>query len=250
MLTRRIAILSAASTLCGAGPAEPLAAMPIGRADLPWWRARHEAALARNKAGPVDLVWLGDSITQNWEKPDYKPVWDRFYGDRNAVNLGFSGDTTASVLWRLDHGEADGIAPKAVVLLIGANNLGRVHWGAEDTLAGIAAVIGRLRRKLPGAKIALLSVLPRAGDAWVRDTQAQIDAGLAERYARASGIAYVDVAREFVRDGRIDDALYSDPQESPPRPALHPNPAGMTRIATAIEGTLSAFMGDRNKLAG
>ena len=235
------------------GRAAPLAATPIGRMDLPWWRARHEEKLARLRAGPVRLVWLGDSITQNWEKrgptpeTDYAPVWDRFYGDRDAIDLGFSGDTTASVLWRLANGEVDGVAPRAVVLLIGANNLGHVHWGAPDTLAGIDAIMAELRRRLPESKVVLLGVLPRAGDAWVIDTHEKINQGLASRYAHAPGVTYLDVSPRFMRDGRIDDALYSDPHHTPPGGALHPNVAGMTLIATAIEGPLSACMGDRDK---
>src|SRR5689334_16852669 len=73
----------------------PLAARPISRLDLPWWRQRHEAVLERVRQGHVDLIFLGDSITQNWERRgppgwmDFAPVWDRFYGDRNAVNMGF-----------------------------------------------------------------------------------------------------------------------------------------------------------------
>jgi lysophospholipase L1-like esterase len=237
------------------GVAAPLAATPIGRMDLPWWRARHEEKLARLRAGPVRLIWLGDSITQNFERrgptpeTDYPPVWDRFYGDRDALNLGFSGDSTASVLWRLANGEVDGIAPAAVVLLIGANNLGHVHWGAEDTLAGIEAIMAELRRRLPGAKVVLLGVLPRAGDAWVIGTHDKINEGLAQRYGHAAGVTYIDASPQFMRGGRIDDDLYSDPHQSPPGGALHPNVAGMTRIATLIERPLSAYLGDRDKTA-
>src|SRR5215469_17578941 len=111
-----------------------LAATPISRMDLPWWRTRFEAKQAELKRDPPQLVFYGDSITQNWERhgpPDwmnFAPVWQRFYGDRRAINLGFVGDTTANLLWRIEHGEAGGIAPKVAVILIGANNLGRIHW--------------------------------------------------------------------------------------------------------------------------
>jgi hypothetical protein len=64
--------------LGAAGPARPrtvLAAVPIARLDLPWWRERHAAKLAELRRGPVELVFLGDSITQDWEKPEYQPAW-------------------------------------------------------------------------------------------------------------------------------------------------------------------------------
>ncbi len=248
----------AALFVAGPAPAAPrtiLAAVPIGRMDLPWWRARHEAVLRRLKSGePVDLVWLGDSITQNWEKhgppawQDYAPVWQHFYGDRHALNLGFVGDTTASVIWRLDHGEVAGISPKAVVLLIGANNLGRVHWGTEDTLAGIDAIIANLRQRLPEAKILLLGILPSDRTEWATETTLAVNRALATRYAHVPGVTFMDLSSLFVHDGKLDRALYYDPLETPPEPPLHPTAQGMTRIAEAIEPTLAAMLGDRSKV--
>ena len=101
--------------LSAAGSAEPrdkpardkpvLAATPLSRADLSWWRARHEAKLAELRQKRPDLIFLGDSITQGWESAgppdwlDFAPIWQQFYGGRNAVNLGFTGDATAHLLW-------------------------------------------------------------------------------------------------------------------------------------------------------
>ncbi|MBS0560023.1 MAG: hypothetical protein JSR21_08220 [Proteobacteria bacterium] len=235
-----------------AAPHTVLAAVPIGRTDLPWWRERHEAVLKRVRSGqPVKLVWLGDSITQNWEKhgppewQDYAPVWQHYYGDREALNLGFVGDTTASVLWRLQNGEVTGISPKAVVLLIGANNLGRVHWGAEDTLAGIDAIVADLRKRQPGAKILLLGILPSDRSAWATETTIAVNRALAQKYAHAEGVTFMDVGHLFMRDGRLDRDLFYDPKETPPRPPLHPTAQGMARIAAAIEPTLAAMLGDK-----
>ena len=136
-----------------------VATLPISRMDLPWWRERFEAKQVELRERHPRLIFLGDSITQNWERhgpPDWAddaPVWQRFYGDRDAVNLGFIGDTTASLIWRIRNGELDGISPKVVVVLIGANNLGRLHWSAEDTVAGIDTIMAELRRRLPRTKV-------------------------------------------------------------------------------------------------
>ena len=97
---------------------------------------------------------------------DFVPVWQRFYGGRNAVNLGFNGDATSHLLWRIENGEVAGIAPKVAVILIGANNLGRLHWPAEDTVAGIDAIVTQLRHRLPHTKLLLLGVLPSERSAW------------------------------------------------------------------------------------
>ena len=128
-------------------PHTVLAATPLSRMDLPWWRARFEAKQEELRTHHIDLMFLGNSITQDYEVSgppewrDFAPVWQRFYGDRNAINLGYNGDTTAHLLWRIENGEVAGIAPKVAVILIGANNLGRVHWSADDTVAGIDAIV-------------------------------------------------------------------------------------------------------------
>src|ERR1700712_2877190 len=189
-MLRRVMLLSLAlgPLLVGAAGARTiLAATPISRMDLPWWRARHEAKLAEIARIKPELIFLGDSITQDWEKSgppewqDFVPAWQRFYGDRRAVNLGFKGDTTASLLWRIRNGEVSGIAPKAAIILIGANNLGRVHWSAEDTVTGIEAIIAEPPRRLPATKLLLISVLPSERSAWVDENTVTINAALAQR---------------------------------------------------------------------
>src|SRR5689334_8224363 len=195
-----------------------LAATPIGRMDLPWWRARHEAKLHEIAQTKPDLIFLGDSITQNWEKSgppewqDFATTWKRFYGDRNAVNLGFTGDTTASLLWRIRNGEVDHIAPKAAVVLIGANNLGKVHWSAEDTVAGIDAVIDELHRRLPATKILLLAMLPSERSAWITEATARVNRLLAAKYQESPSVAYLDVSAMFMRKGVLNRDLYYDPK--------------------------------------
>ena len=83
---------------------------------MDWWMPRHEEKLARIRElaaahQPVDVVFIGDSITHNWEK-DGQAVWASHYARYNALDLGFGGDHTENVLWRLQHGEIDGIRPK------------------------------------------------------------------------------------------------------------------------------------------
>jgi lysophospholipase L1-like esterase len=234
----------------------PLAAVPISRMDLPWWRERHEAVLQRLRQGKVDLIFLGDSITQDWEKhgppgwQDFQPIWERFYGDRNAVNMGFTGDTTASLLWRIENGEVDGISPKVAVILIGANNLGRVHWSAEETVTGIDAIIKQLRRRLPRTRLLLLSVLPSERSAWASEQTVTINHLLAERYGDRGDVTFLDVTQVFMKNGRPDPDLYLDRFRDQSEPLLHPSAQGQERLAAFIEPTLATLMGDRNHLLG
>ena len=114
-----------------------------------WWLPRHEEKMALKASMPrIDLVFLGDSITQAWET-EGADVWEEYYAPRHAVNLGFNGDRTENVLWRLKNGEVDGINPKVLVLLIGTNNTGHRQDCAQDTAKGIEEILKVLAEKLP-----------------------------------------------------------------------------------------------------
>ena len=234
-----------------AGERTVLAATPIGRTDLAWWRHRHEAKLRELARDKPELIFLGDSITEDWELSgppawrDFAPQWCRFYGDRHAINLGFKGDTTASLLWRIENGEVAGIAPKAAVVLIGANNLGRVHWSAEDTVAGIGAILDQLHKRLPRTKILLLGVLPSERSAWISETTARINRMLAARYGDDPSVSYLDLTALFMRNGVLNRELFLDPRLTPPDPPLHPTAEGQVLMARAMEPVLAKMLGDR-----
>jgi lysophospholipase L1-like esterase len=244
-------LLAATLLPAAAGAKSVLAATPISRMDLAWWRMRHEAKLKELAATQPNLIFLGDSITQNWEKSgppasqDFQPAWQRFYGDRKALNLGFTGDTTASLLWRIRNGEVAGIRPKVAVVLIGANNLGRVHWSAEDTAAGIDAIVADLRKRLPDTKILLLGVLPSERSAWATETTADINRRLAAAYKSAPMVTYLDVTPIFMKSGKLNTAMFYDPLLTPPDPPLHPTAQGQTLMAQTMEPVLAAMLGDR-----
>lgn len=132
---------------------------------LDWWMPRHEAK--RKEARELvaagrspKLVFIGDSITEGWEK-EGKPVWQRAYAKHDALDLGFGGDRTENVLWRLQHGALDGLAPKVAVLMIGTNNTGHRAEDPKTTAAGIRRLVEEIRRRLPGTKVLLLAVFPR-----------------------------------------------------------------------------------------
>jgi lysophospholipase L1-like esterase len=228
-----------------------LAAVPITRMDLKWWRDRHLEKLEELRRIRPALIFLGDSITQDWEyngpEPwfQFLPVWQRFYGDRAAVNLGFKGDTTANLLWRIQNGEVDGIAPKVAVILIGANNLGRLHWPAADTVLGIDTIIADLRRRLPATRILLLGVLPSERSGWVNETTATINQALAAKYAHDPVVTFMDAGHVLMKDGRLDRDLYYDSKLTPPDPSLHPNPQGQALMAAAMEPVLARLLGDK-----
>ena len=245
-------LLLASLGLVAAGPVRvPLAATPLSRADAKWWAERHAAKLREVRAGRVDLLWIGDSITQYWERAsaqeaqNFAPVWQRFYGGRHAVNLGFKGDATAHLLWRLRNGELDGVAPKAAVLLIGANNFGRLRWSVADSLAGHDACVAEIRRRV--AKLLVIGVLPSDRGDWTTQATRGMNAGLAQRYGggKVAGVGWVDATSLFERGGTIDRSQYYDPLLRPPEPAIHPTAQAHARLAALIEPEIAAMLGDR-----
>jgi len=200
----------------------------------PGWMERHESMNAKARQGKVDLIYIGDSIVQRYEGVG-KPVWDHYYAPRNALNLGISGDRTQHVIWRLDHGNIDGINPKLAIVMIGQNNGG--HNSATEIAEGVTEVVKRIRTTLPNTKILLLGIFQR------REKPTPERAVLAEanqiisKLANSS-ITYMDINSVFVQpDGTIPAFLMPDYE--------HPSELGFKRWAEAIETKVAELIGDK-----
>ena len=160
---RRVAVLSLAlfCTLAPAqsDPAPPSGAVPAERGDS--WMKRHEEFVAVAKQGNVDLLFLGDSITDAWRAGEPKKTFDELFSAFRPANFGISGDRTQHLLWRLRNGELDGIQPKCCVVMIGTNNLGqRDPEAAASAIAGIKAVLAEIQAKCPSSRTLLLGIFP------------------------------------------------------------------------------------------
>lgn len=207
---------------------------PTPRSD-PWWISRHDDTVARIREGHIDLIMIGDSITQGWNGTGHA-VWDQYYQRRHAFNLGFNGDRTEHVLWRLNHGEIDGITPKLVVLLIGTNNTGMRHDSSKDTTAGIQAILTILQSRLPATKILLLGLFPRSAspDDPLRQLNDAINARL-RSYADNRQVYFLDLSERFLdRHGRLSHNLMPD--------YLHPNEAGYRVWAEGMEDMIRTLL--------
>ena len=201
------------------------------------WMKRHDSFNARVKEGNVDLLFIGDSITQGWEGAG-KAVWSEKYGKRNAVNLGIGGDRTQHVLWRLDNGNIDGIKPKLAVLMIGTNNAGSGQNTSEQIAEGITAIVTKLRDKLPETKVLILAVFPRGADG--NDTKRKLNEGanqIVAKLADGKNIEYLDIGPKFLDDkGVLSKEVMPD--------LLHLNPASYQTWADAIEPHVARMMGE------
>ena len=227
------------------------AVTPTDRLGEGWWADRHKAILAAVARHPdPHVVLIGDSITNNYDKaktPDenFQPTWQTFYAPRRALNLGFSGDTAANVLWRLQHGEVEGLHPKVAILLIGTNDTGAAGRSAAEAERGIDAVIADLEGRLPQTKILLLGILPSAVSDAKSAADAAVDRYLASAYGENSRVTYLDIGSIFLAaDGHLDAALYYDPRLPQHYKPLHPDTVGQRRMAEAIEPTLAAMLGE------
>ncbi len=194
------------------------------------WIDMHRSFVERAKKGNVDLLFLGDSITQGWNDNE---VWKRFYGPRNAANFGIGGDRTQHVLWRIQNGELDGIEPKVVVLMIGTNNASSAT--ADEIAQGVTAIVEELRHRLPRAKILLLGVFPRGQkpDATREKLQA-VNAKIA-RLDDGSHVKFLDIGKAFLNeDGTISPEIMPD--------YLHLSRKGYRIWADAMEPTLWSML--------
>jgi len=222
-------------SIAAAALAANTAIEPVSNWDKTPWMARHQAKNERAKQGHADLIYVGDSIVQFYEKQG-KDTWDRYYAPRNALNLGMSGDRTEHVLWRLDHGNIDGIAPKLAIVMIGQNNGG--HNTAEEIGAGVIAVVQKIRAKLPTTKILILAIFPRREKPTEEREVLATASLIAAKLADNTTIFYMDITKIFLRpDGSIPAELMPDFE--------HPSAKGYRRWAEAIESMVAALMGDQ-----
>jgi len=194
---------------------------------------------AKDHPGDCDVVFIGDSITQNWEGPG-KAVWAEYYTNRNCLNFGVGGDKTQHVLWRYEHGQLDGLKPKVAVIMIGTNNSNKNKDGTEecteaDILEGVQLIVKETRERLPDTKIILMGIFPRSANfSTQRGKILQVNEALAKLDDNAH-IFYIDIGPQLIEnDGTISKSMMRD--------ALHPGEHGYQIWAAAIEPRLKELL--------
>jgi beta-glucosidase len=200
----------------------------------------HRGFIRRGKEGPIDLLFLGDSITEFWlSGPNEAPqIWREHYWKYTPADFGISGDRTQNVLWRIADHELDGIHPKVVVLMIGTNNTAG-NTAAEITAADVK-IVRQIHEKLPETKLLLLGILPRGADpadprvARLREKITAINKELA-KLDDSNRTRYLDIGSKFFdAQGNIPVDVMKD--------ALHPTPKGYQIWADAMQPLLDDMM--------
>lgn len=215
--------------------AQEEAIVPTPRADRAWWMSRFYDNVRQVGAGDAELLFIGDSITHGWEDAG-KETWDKYYRHRKPVNLGFSGDRTQHVLWRLIHGQLERVNPKVAVLMIGTNN--SRQYTPQEIAEGVGAICNTLRGVLPETKILLLAVFPRGSTAtaWQRGVNTEANTLISE-LDDGEWIHYLDIGDSFLQDdGVLSESVMPD--------ALHPEELGYQIWAEAMEPALARLLGD------
>ena len=201
--------------------------------------AEANAALAAPKPNEDRVVFFGDSITDNWSKPDY----GGFFPGRPYVNRGIGGQTTAQMLLRF-RADVLQLSPRAVVILAGTNDVAGNAGPAtpaqiQDNLASMAELA-----KAHGVRVVLASLLPVSDDkkdangqpvtrtrqrppATLRELNAWLSA-----YAAANGHVYLDYFSATAdAGGQLRPELNDD--------GLHPNSKGYAVMAPLAEKAIA-----------
>jgi lysophospholipase L1-like esterase len=224
-----VALVLVAPVAVAAAEDDNPAVKPINRDN-----ARHKQFLKIVAKGDADVIFLGDSITQGWEGRG-KKVWMENFTPLKAVNLGISGDQTGHVLWRITEGkELEPIKPRAAVIMIGTNNMGR--HSAEQIAGGIKGIVDELRKQKPEMKILLLGIFPRSPKATdkIRDKVKATNALIA-KFDDGKMVFYKDIGEKFLeKDGSLDKEVMYD--------YLHLTPKGYEIWATAIKDDLQKLL--------
>ncbi len=201
----------------------------------PKWVTRHEGFVAIAKKGGVNVLFLGDSITDAWRGKAAKETWDKHFVPLKSANFGIGGDQTQHVLWRITNGELDGITPKVAVLMIGTNNVAK--HSAEEIAGGIKAIVHTIHTKSPQTKVLLLAVFPRdaAPDSPRRQKIAEINKIIAKLHD-GKAIRFLDIGKKFLQDdGTLTKEIMPD--------LLHLSAKGYQTWGEAIAPVVQEMLG-------
>jgi lysophospholipase L1-like esterase len=210
------------------------------------WEKRHEGFLELAKKGDVDLLFLGDSITDEWRSYNEKQmrggkdVWEKEFAPLKAVNFGIGGDRTQHVLWRIQNGELDGIKPKVAVLMIGTNNSNGMDNTPEEIAEGIKAIVEEIHKKSPTTKVLLLGIFPRQvkPDHPQRAKLKDVNKIIAKLDDGGKTVKYLDIGDKFLEgDGTISKEMMPD--------SLHLSKKAYQIWADNVKGPIMELMGKK-----
>jgi lysophospholipase L1-like esterase len=181
--------------------------------------------LALRKGRQADLIFIGDSITEQFRWGAGAPVWNTRF-DNRAFDFGLGADRTQHVLWRLDNFDLSFLKPKVAVVMIGTNN---VNNEPEDIANGIKAVVTATQKKFAGVKVVVVSILPNAR----ADQRMAAVNKLVAPMADGKSIWYLNLAARFTPEGDNWKGLSGD--------KLHLTATGYNMWADELDALLATI---------
>jgi len=211
--------------------------------DWPFLNRFHDedSALPAPAPGESRVVFMGDSITQNWLRngvPDTEPD-PGFFPGKQYVNRGISGQTTPQMLVRFRQ-DVVRLKPKAVVIFAGTNDVAgntgdMTPEQTEDNLSSMADIAHE-----NGIKVILCSILPAFDFPWRRGREpgpkiVAINTWI-KGYAAEHGYVYVDFYAAMVdARGGLPANLSKD--------GVHPVKAGYDIMNPLVEAGIAKAIG-------
>jgi lysophospholipase L1-like esterase len=221
--------------------AQTVADRPVPRADSNSQLA-HLQLLEKAKQGGIDVYFEGDSITRRWGAADYPQLlanWKTNFFGWNAADFGWGADQIQNILWRVENGELDGVNPKIIVVLAGANNLGaRPADDAKvaDITRGLKAILDLCRKKAPDATIIMTGIFPRNDHIAALPAISQINANIGQ-FADGKRVRYVNVNDKLAgSDGKLFEGMMNADK-------LHPALKGYQVWADALKPIFTELLG-------
>lgn len=213
----------------------PLSCIPTKR-DEKWWLERHQLKLEQKAAlnNRANIVLLGDSIVNEWEG-EGSHACREYFGALKLLNLGYAGDRTEHLLWRIENGEIDKFSTDYVVVLIGTNNAGHRHDSPSDIAKGIGLILDTISSKLPSTKIVLMAIFPRSRHLKKR-MRIRVDKTneLIKNFADNESIFWLNINAQFLtKDGVLTEDIMPD--------LLHPNAKQYEVWGQAIKSLLQSI---------
>jgi lysophospholipase L1-like esterase len=214
------------------------------------WVKRHEGFVAQAKKGGIELLFLGDSITDAWggeghgSRAPGSKLFEKEFVPLKAANFGIGGDRTQHVLWRLQNGEMEGIHPRVVMLMIGTNNSNGKDNTAEEIAEGVTAIVKEIHKHSPKTKVLLLGIFPRASKKTEEENKAQTDkvsavnAIIKKLDDGGKSVKYLDIGDKFRdKDGKLPREIMPD--------QLHLSEKGYQIWTDAVKGPIEELLGKK-----
>ncbi|MEX0315378.1 MAG: GDSL-type esterase/lipase family protein [Allomuricauda sp.] len=134
-----------------------------------WWSQAKQIDSLCQASKDVDLLLIGNSITQGWGGPrswvTYKPgqsAADLNFEGLKWIGAGISGDRTQNIAWRLEKGKYEACNPKVVSLAIGVNNFH--DDSVNEIVEGLKNTLRIAENKFSGSTILFFGPLPTGLD--------------------------------------------------------------------------------------